>query len=79
MFADPPPEKINEIVDQDPCANCPPDRVCLWDCDRGQGLLMLIGDALADQARSGFAAKTDEDVVTPPEILELYNSMMSAE
>lgn len=73
MLVDPPPEKINGISDQDPCANCPPDRLCLWECERGQGLLMLIGEALADQARLGLGTKADEPAVENPELLELCN------
>ena len=39
-------------VDQDRCDDCPPERVCAWDCEQGQGLLeILMGEALAEQAR----------------------------
>ena len=34
------------------CDNCPPERVCAWDCEQGQGVLeILMGEALAEQAR----------------------------
>ena len=39
-------------VDQDRCDDCPPERVCAWDCEQGQGVLeVLMGEALAEQAR----------------------------
>ncbi|MFN8597853.1 MAG: hypothetical protein U0559_16925 [Anaerolineae bacterium] len=47
-----PVTKLIEPVDQARCDNCPPERVCAWDCEQGQGVLeILMGDALADQAR----------------------------
>jgi hypothetical protein len=45
-------EQVVEPVNQDRCADCPPERVCAWDCEQGQGLLeILMGEALAEQAR----------------------------
>ncbi len=39
-------------VDQKRCDDCPPERVCAWDCEQGQGFLeILMGEALAEQAR----------------------------
>jgi len=36
----------------DCCGNCPPDRVCAWDCEQGMGVLeILLGQALAERAR----------------------------
>jgi hypothetical protein len=40
-------------VDQDRCDNCPPERVCAWDCEQGRGVLeIMMGEALAEQARA---------------------------
>ena len=39
-------------VDQERCDDCPPERVCAWDCEQGQGVLeIMMGEALAEQAR----------------------------
>ena len=39
-------------VECDNCENCPPDRVCAWDCEQGLGMLeILLGQALAEEAR----------------------------
>jgi hypothetical protein len=39
-------------VDQKRCDDCPPERVCAWDCEQGQGVLeRMMGEALAEQAR----------------------------
>ncbi len=39
-------------VDQERCNECPPGRVCAWDCAQGQGVLeIMMGEALAEQAR----------------------------
>ncbi len=39
-------------VDQERCEACPPERVCAWDCEQGQGVLeILMGEALAERAR----------------------------
>ena len=39
-------------VDQARCDDCPPERVCAWDCEQGQGVLeIMMGEALAEQAR----------------------------
>ena len=47
-----PEAKLIEPVDQARCDDCPPERVCAWDCEQGQGVLeILMGEALADQAR----------------------------
>ena len=51
MATDPVQQAIDP-VDPDRCANCPPERVCAWDCEQGQGVLeILMGEALAEQAR----------------------------
>ncbi len=51
MLTDPVKTAI-EPVDQDRCNNCPPERVCAWDCEQGQGVLeIMMGEALAEQAR----------------------------
>ncbi|HTP11813.1 MAG TPA: hypothetical protein VMP08_26345 [Anaerolineae bacterium] len=40
-------------VDQSRCDDCPPERVCAWDCEQGQGVLeIMMGEALAEQART---------------------------
>jgi len=40
-------------VDRSRCDDCPPERVCAWDCEQGQGVLeIMMGEALAEQARS---------------------------
>ena len=40
-------------VDQELCDDCPPERMCAWDCAQGQGVLeILMGEALAEQARA---------------------------
>jgi len=39
-------------VDRKRCEDCPPERVCAWDCEQGQGVLeIMMGEALAEQAR----------------------------
>ncbi|CAG0928283.1 hypothetical protein TFLX_00815 [Thermoflexales bacterium] len=46
------PDKKIGPVDQERCDNCPPERVCAWDCEQGQGVLeIMMGEALAEQAR----------------------------
>ncbi len=43
-----------EIGPMDParCKDCPPERVCAWDCEQGQGVLeIMMGEALAELAR----------------------------
>jgi hypothetical protein len=43
-------------VDRERCDRCPPERVCAWDCEQGQGVLeILMGEALAEQARADAA------------------------
>ena len=45
-------DKASGPVDQSRCDDCPPERVCAWDCEQGQGVLeILMGEALAEQAR----------------------------
>jgi hypothetical protein len=52
MLTDPVKTSIDP-VDQSRCDDCPPERVCAWDCEQGQGVLaILMGDALAEQART---------------------------
>ena len=47
-----PVKKAIDPVNQDRCADCPPDRVCAWDCAQGQGVLeAMMGEALAEQAQ----------------------------
>jgi hypothetical protein len=44
--------KVVRPVDQERCDDCPPERVCAWDCEQGQGVLeIMMGEALAEQAR----------------------------
>lgn len=51
MLTDPVTKAI-EPVDQARCDDCPPERVCAWDCEQGRGVLeILMGEALAEQAR----------------------------
>ncbi|MBI5563534.1 MAG: hypothetical protein HY870_01470 [Chloroflexi bacterium] len=50
-----------EPVDQARCDDCPPERVCAWDCEQGQGVLeIMMGEALTDDARRPI--KTEPDV-----------------
>ena len=58
MFTDP-VTKFIEPVDQSRCDACPPERVCAWDCEQGQGVLeILMGEALTDQAREPIESET---------------------
>jgi hypothetical protein len=51
MLTDPVKKSIDP-VDQSRCDDCPPERVCAWDCEQGQGVLeIMMGEALAEQAR----------------------------
>jgi hypothetical protein len=51
-------------VDQERCDNCPPERVCAWDCEQGQGVLeIMMGEALADQAREPLELEPDADPI----------------
>ncbi len=61
-----------EPVDQSRCDDCPPERVCAWDCEQGQGVLeIMMGEALADDARR--PNKTEPDVVVIERALyEIY-------
>jgi hypothetical protein len=48
-------------VDQERCDDCPPERVCAWDCEQGQGVLeIMMGEALIAEARRPI--KTEPDV-----------------
>jgi hypothetical protein len=50
-------DKASGPVDQFRCDDCPPERVCAWDCEQGQGVLeILMGEALAEQARLAWQA-----------------------
>ncbi len=61
MLTDP-VKKANEPVDQDRCEHCPPERVCAWDCEQGQGILeILMGEALAEQARLPHRSEREAD------------------
>ncbi len=61
MWTDPVKEAIKP-VDQARCDNCPPERVCAWDCEQGQGILeILIGEALAEQARLPYRPEREAD------------------
>lgn len=67
------PDEIGP-VDQARCDDCPPERVCAWDCEQGQGVLeIMMGEALADQAR-GAARQPIEPEVEPIEraLYEIY-------
>ncbi len=51
-------------VAQDRCDNCPPERVCAWDCEQGQGVLeIMMGEALAEQARRDWPIAVNSDLV----------------
>ena len=56
------------------CANCPPDRVCAWACEQGMGVLeVLMGEALAEEARKAPWPVEPEVAPISQAILELYN------
>ena len=58
-------------VDQARCDDCPPDRVCAWDCEQGQGVLeILMGEALADQAKLNWP--DSQDVEPEQTLYEIY-------
>lgn len=61
-----------EPVDQARCDDCPPERVCAWDCEQGQGVLeIMMGEALTDQVRQPL--KTEPDVaVIERALYEIY-------
>jgi hypothetical protein len=64
MLTDPVTKAI-ESVDQARCDDCPPERVCAWDCEQGQGVLeIMMGEALAAEARAASLTpiKTEPDV-----------------
>lgn len=49
-------------VAQDRCDVCPPERVCAWACEQGQGMLeIMMGEALAEQARLAWPIAVDLD------------------
>lgn len=51
-------------VDQAHCDDCPPERVCAWACEQGQGVLeILMGEALADDARRPIQTEPDVAVI----------------
>lgn len=61
MLTDPVKQAI-EPVDQDQCDNCPPERVCAWDCEQGQGVLeIMMGEALAEQARLPLPTESEAE------------------
>ena len=61
MLTDP-VKKAIEPVDQDRCADCPPERVCAWDCEQGQGVLeIMMGEALAEQARLPLPTESEAE------------------
>ena len=65
-----------EPVDQARCDDCPPERVCAWDCEQGQGVLeIMMGEALAAEARAASLTPiTTEPDVEPIEraLYEIY-------
>ncbi len=47
-------------IDPSRCEDCPPERVCAWDCEQGQGVLeILMGEALAEQARLDWSLASE--------------------
>lgn len=63
MLTDP-VTKFIEPVDQARCDDCPPERVCAWDCEQGQGVLeIMMGEALADEARQPVKIEPDVAVI----------------
>ena len=67
-------ESINRAirpVDQERCKDCPPDRVCAWDCEQGQGVLeILMGEALADQAK--LSLPDEQNIESEQVLYEIY-------
>ena len=58
-MTDPLAKAINPIV-QERCDDCPPERVCAWDCEQGQGVLeIMMGEALAEQARQKLPVESE--------------------
>ena len=56
-------------VDQDRCDDCPPERVCAWDCEQGRGVLeIMMGEALAEQARSTLPIGSESTQQEPHDI-----------
>lgn len=65
------PDEIGP-VDQARCDDCPPERVCAWDCEQGQGVLeIMMGEALTDQARQPLKVEPDV-VVIERALYEIY-------
>lgn len=63
MLTDPVTKAI-ESVDQARCDDCPPERVCAWDCEQGQGVLeIMMGEALADEARQPIQLEPDVEPI----------------
>ena len=49
-------------VDQSRCDDCPPERVCAWGCEQGQGVLeIMMGEALAEQARLPLPTESEAE------------------
>jgi hypothetical protein len=66
MLTDPQSYLDRELgpVDQARCDKCPPERVCAWDCEQGQGLLeIMMGEALAEQARRPIELEPDAEPI----------------
>ena len=63
MLTDPVKKSIDPI-DQSRCADCPPERVCAWDCEQGQGVLeIMMGEALAVEARQPIGTEPDVEQI----------------
>ena len=72
MATDPVQQAIDP-VDPERCANCPPERVCAWDCEQGQGVLeILMGEALAEEAKLYWRAETKEIEPANQALYEIY-------
>ena len=60
-MTDPLAKAINPVA-QERCDDCPPGRVCAWDCEQGQGVLeIMMGEALAEQARLMLPAASEPE------------------
>ncbi|MBP7689848.1 MAG: hypothetical protein KA765_18165 [Thermoflexales bacterium] len=71
MLTDP-VSKFVEPVDQARCDDCPPERVCAWDCEQGQGVLeIMMGEALTAEARQPLKVEPDV-VVIERALYEIY-------
>ena len=70
MLTDPVKKSIDP-VDQSRCDDCPPERVCAWDCEQGQGVLeILMGEALADQAK--LSLPDEQNIESEQVLYEIY-------